>query len=142
MEGRKEAMRVLVEAGADVHLANEKGETPLHGAAWNDHEEAMRVLVEAGADVHLEDEEGCTPLHRAAWNGCVETVDMLLKAGADVNLADDNGCTPLYGAATEDHVEVILEAMWGTGEQETNKGYIYSVLGGPGHCARVLHVGA
>ena len=38
LEGRKEAMRVLVEAGADVGLADKDGWIPLYGAACNNRE--------------------------------------------------------------------------------------------------------
>ena len=35
--GRKEALRMLLEAGAHVNLANKDGWTPLNGAANYDH---------------------------------------------------------------------------------------------------------
>jgi ankyrin repeat protein len=52
--GHVEAMRALVELGADVNAAAAIGHTPLHVAALNGHVEAMRALVELEADAHAE----------------------------------------------------------------------------------------
>jgi ankyrin repeat protein len=76
-------MRVLVEAGVDVNLADIDGCTTLRIAATEGNVETMRVLSEAGADVNLANKDGETPLHRAACGSCVPTVEILLKAGAD-----------------------------------------------------------
>ena len=78
----------------------------------------------------------CTPLFLAAREGREETIRVLM--GGDVHVQDTKGSTPLHWAERHGRVDLV---RWGMGEQET-KGYIYSVLGGPGHCARVLHVGA
>ncbi|MYG38401.1 MAG: hypothetical protein F4162_05305, partial [Synechococcus sp. SB0676_bin_10] len=54
---------------------DEKGETPLHTAAWRSKTPAVvQALLAAGADPNARDEDGRTPLHRAAWSNQVEPV--------------------------------------------------------------------
>lgn len=62
--GDCEAIRLLVEFGADINAKGETGFTPLHCAAEQDREEAVRFLLSLGA--HIEkDEEGNTALELA-----------------------------------------------------------------------------
>ena len=57
-----EAVKLLVELGADVNAINSEGRTALHGAAsvWAD--EIIEFLVAKGANLVVEDKYGQTPL--------------------------------------------------------------------------------
>ncbi|MDQ3331575.1 MAG: ankyrin repeat domain-containing protein, partial [Planctomycetota bacterium] len=60
-----EAVRVLLELGADVNAADENGETAMHGAAYQSRAELVNLLAENGADVSIWDRKnkwGWTPL--------------------------------------------------------------------------------
>ena len=81
--GNLDAMRLLIEAGADVN-ANASLGKPLHEAAEKGNMDAMRLLIEAGADVNAKDEMG-TVLHAVAERGSVDAMRLLIEAGADVN---------------------------------------------------------
>ena len=83
-----EALRMLLEAGADVSAQDWEGSTLLHLAASKGNVAAIRMLLEAGADVNAQDQEGNTPLHLAASGGNVAATRMLLKAGADPEICD------------------------------------------------------
>ena len=97
-----EALRMLLEAGADVNAQGRMSDTPLHIAARVRNIAAIRVLLEAGADVNAQGDNGDTPLHHAARNGDTEALRMLLEAGADVNARQGgNGWTPLDIAKAE-----------------------------------------
>ena len=48
----EEAVRVLIEAGADVNAVNEADFTALHGAAFRGLNEIVQILVENGADIN------------------------------------------------------------------------------------------
>ena len=97
--GTKEAVRALVEAGADVKAQNRVGLTALH-VAWQD-ESVARLLVDRGADVNAKTQLGATPLLVASSaNGTTGVVSLLLDKGAELDAADNRGVTPLIAAAS------------------------------------------
>jgi ankyrin repeat protein len=53
-----EAVRQLVEEGADVEAQDADGDRPLHLAAQNGHLEVVRVLVDTGAHVEAQAPRG------------------------------------------------------------------------------------
>ena len=57
-DGDVEAVRQLVEEGADVEAQDADGDRPLHLAAQDGHLEVVRVLVEAGANVEAQAPNG------------------------------------------------------------------------------------
>jgi len=48
-------MTALIEAGAEINLANRDGETPLHWAAMTGTFLAVKALADAGADLNAQD---------------------------------------------------------------------------------------
>jgi ankyrin repeat protein len=54
------AIRLLVEAGADIDAAGEHGHTPLQEAVGQHKIEAVKVLLELGADASIKNEWGET----------------------------------------------------------------------------------
>ncbi|XP_072301374.1 uncharacterized protein ankrd50l [Eucyclogobius newberryi] len=97
--GHIEAVRLLLDARADVDGCDGEGRTALRAAAWGGHEEIVRILLEYGADFDKADCNGRTPLIAAAYMGHQETVEILLDHGAQVNFADGDGRTALSVAA-------------------------------------------
>ncbi|HEX4593875.1 MAG TPA: ankyrin repeat domain-containing protein [Bryobacteraceae bacterium] len=91
-----EAMRLLVDHGADPDIPTIHGTTPLMAAAgigWGYHYsmnapdswmEAVRYCVQLGADVNAADDKGYTALHGAAYLGNHEMISFLMEKGADV----------------------------------------------------------
>ncbi len=82
MAERTEIVKVLIEAGADVHkktIAGQetlcfmrdaflKGETPLHRAAAYGNEAMIKILLAAGADPSVKDANGDTPISWGSWH--------------------------------------------------------------------------
>ena len=99
--GDPEALRILLEAGADVNARDGNGARPLHRAVYNNNTEALRILLEAGADVNAHDGNGIRPLHRAVYNNNPEALRILLEAGADVNAQGQFGITPLNSVVSQ-----------------------------------------
>lgn len=97
--GHGEAVRLLLDAGADVDGCDGEGRTALRAAAWGGHEEIVRTLLDYGAQVDRADSKGRTPLIAAAYMGHHEVVEILLDNNAEVNLADGDGRTALSVAA-------------------------------------------
>ncbi len=101
-----EAMRILVEAGADPNLTTDAGATPLMvaaGVGWmgnftqnapNSFMEAVRYCLELGNDINAADRRGYTALHGAAGRGDTELVRYLVGQGARVDVLTRAGNSP------------------------------------------------
>ena len=57
----------MIQAGAEVNLADKRGWTPLHQASRHGQVEVIAALLAAGADKTIKDEDGRTP-HDVAKN--------------------------------------------------------------------------
>ena len=104
--GSPEAVKLLLESGAEVNAKNELEATALILGAGNP--EKARMLVEKGADVNAHSKLGRTPLMIAAGcDGCSATVKLLLDKGADPNAKDKQGDTALTAAAWADNSDSV-----------------------------------
>ena len=107
-----EAMRVLIEAGADPLIPSAEGTTPLMVAAGiaifipgedggslpgqeDEVLEAVRLCVELGTDVNATNFRDETALHGAAFRGVNRIVEYLVEHGADLDARTVEGWTPL-----------------------------------------------
>ncbi|KAM0511528.1 hypothetical protein ACHAPE_009781 [Trichoderma viride] len=98
--GRLDAVKLFIERGVDVNLADKKGRTALHWAAVRDNFEMVQYLLKQGASLEIRDDEGYTPALYAAMNGIKSIVETLLDHGADLEYADQRGRTMLSWAAS------------------------------------------
>jgi ankyrin repeat protein len=64
-EGALDSVRVLLDAGADINLADPDGSTPLLVSVVNYHFDVAGLLIERGADLNYADIRGRTPLYAA-----------------------------------------------------------------------------
>lgn len=90
-----DALRALIQHGADVKAVDGFGYTALHHAVLNSG--AIDALVEAGADVDAQDSSGRTPLQYAFERPVMVTSGILalLKRGANVNVQSPEVDSPL-----------------------------------------------
>ncbi len=83
--GEREAVRRLIEAGADLNARNADGNNALWLACVGGHPNIVDMLAEAGIDIDNRNDNGATPLMYAASSGKAAVVERLLARGADVN---------------------------------------------------------
>jgi ankyrin repeat protein len=110
--GSVEAMRLLVEQGADVNAQNDYGSTAL---MWSVSEPSkVRLLLDHGARVNIAAKSGRTPLISAAFTSpSSEVVRLLMAKGAKVDVMDSRHVTPLYAATFANDmatVRLLLDA--------------------------------
>ncbi|TET36164.1 ankyrin repeat domain-containing protein [Candidatus Dependentiae bacterium] len=76
------ALRILVDAKANMNAMDQSGTTPLHIAIRNGKPEAATFLIEHEAQLDTQDKAWNTPLHYAAARGDQEVVKLLIARGA------------------------------------------------------------
>ena len=102
------AVRVLIEAGADVDARNDAGFTPLMVAAEKKVDTGIvSGLIKAGADVDVRNDRGATALMAAAGNENAAAVRTLIEAGADVDARSNSGTTALHHAARKNDTDIV-----------------------------------
>ena len=81
--GRTDAVRLLLDNGAELSRVTNLGETCLHFAAREGHLAAAKLLLDRGADAHAKSRAGCTPLdetRRCQTQASMEVASLLLSA--------------------------------------------------------------
>ena len=98
-EGKINAVKLLLDRGADPNLRDETGASALYCAANWGKVNVVKLLLDRGADPNLKDGIEDTALHHAARDGHDHVVRVLLEARADPNITSEDGDTSLhYGA--------------------------------------------
>lgn len=105
-------IRMLVTAGFDVNVYDERGCTSVwHAVDLNNYEMLKTMLLARDPDVNKADNTCLTPLHIAAMKGNVKMTSLLIKRGADVDKVQLRGSTALIlacRAADYDTVRILL----------------------------------
>jgi ankyrin repeat protein len=99
-----DAVKVLVQAGADLGAKDKKGRTALTYAKEG---KFKRVMAYLEAAYEKQDAAGAMTLREAAATGTVYRAKALLETGADVEGSDEHGQTPLMVAVTAGHLELV-----------------------------------
>lgn len=97
-----EIFKLITDAGRDLSLTNEDGETLLFQAAEERDAETARWLIDHGVSPKQRDKHGNTVLHALFRHGkpvSEELVRLFVRNGADINARGSNGNTALFLAA-------------------------------------------
>jgi ankyrin repeat protein len=109
--GNIDALRALVQKGADVNAAAADGTTALHWASYRDDVASADLLIRAGAAVDAANDLGATPLWTASLNSSETMVRRLLSASANPNAALLSGETPLMVASRSGAAAVVEQLI-------------------------------
>jgi ankyrin repeat protein len=89
----EQAVKTLLDAGANINAVNEADFTALHGAAFRGLNEVIQILVERGANINARDYRGRTPYRLAEgskqsfqFQAYPETAAFLKNLGANTRL--------------------------------------------------------
>lgn len=101
MSGTPEAIKSLLDSGANPNACDEHSLGFLHWSVRLGRVDAVKILLDAGADVNIQANDGATPLSDATYaaTNSTDLMEILLDAGADHSTRDSRGATPLWSAA-------------------------------------------
>jgi ankyrin repeat protein len=103
-------LKQLVQAGAQLNVADELGNTALHRAVMKGDEGIVLYLIKKGARVRAANKTGETPLHIASAEGQERVVQILIESGASTSAKNTEGQTPADIAAFPRIVHLLNEA--------------------------------
>ncbi|KAH0562342.1 hypothetical protein GP486_002968 [Trichoglossum hirsutum] len=107
-EQHEEAVRMLLDHGANPDKMLKNSWTSVLYAVKIGHYKILRVMVDRGADLRVTCQpEGWTALHIACREGHRLIVKLLLEAGSEVSARDASGATPLQLATAAGHTSII-----------------------------------
>ena len=116
-EGDMDAVRTLVEGGADVNQTTNYGWTALLTAVQNRYYRIATYLMENGADPNIANDGGWTPLYIATDNRNIEGGDYpVRRPDMDhmelIELLLDNGADPNLRMASSTETRTIFTHQW------------------------------
>ncbi|WP_082347116.1 ankyrin repeat domain-containing protein [Bacillus sp. FJAT-18017] len=106
-----ETVEMLIEAGANINVQNEQGQTPTMIAAYHNDVETAKVLIKAGADVNKQDDMKNNPFLYAGAEGYLDILRLTIQAGADPAITNRYGGTALIPASEHGYTEVVIELL-------------------------------
>lgn len=118
LAGNLEVAKMLLVAGANINIQNDKGLTPLmlimssfEGVQQDQAKESLRAVVrfilQNGAQVDVTDAKGKTALFYAVEQKDTPAIDLLLTAGANINHKNNAGETAIFLPAKEGNIEMV-----------------------------------
>ncbi len=96
----------LMQIVQNISATDEKGNTPLFHAIYQNRIDIVWLLLLNGAEINVTNQDGDTPLIIASWIGRLEIVGLLLRFCANINATWENGLTALMYAIQHNHTDI------------------------------------
>lgn len=107
LHGHKEASRLLLQHGADIHIKGSDGFLPLHIAARYGYASLIKDLSDDSI-INAPTPTGSTALHLAVSSNQLESVQVLVELKARINVRNNYGDTPLHIAVNCNYRDIII----------------------------------
>jgi len=107
-----DAVKALLEKGADVNEPAYTTKTPLHYASHSRNKDILKLMLIEGAELEAKTEQGFTPLSYAIGLNHPDNCQILLEAGADVDAIDNwkrTGLNVTAGLGLPEVTAILLE---------------------------------
>lgn len=106
-EGDIETILELLEAGTDINVTDNHGNTAVMTATQKNNVDTVKVLIEQGADINIRNDNQDNVLLYAGAEGLLEILKLAIEASADPTLTNRYGGTALIPAADRGHVDIV-----------------------------------
>lgn len=113
LNGKKDFITMLLLAGADINLTNDKGQTPLMALISQATSNTVTLsdmvtfFIVNGADLSLVDLKGENVIFYAVRTGNEPLIKNLIAQGADINARNAKGDSPLFKAVEADNQKMV-----------------------------------
>jgi len=105
--GRPDALKALIELGAQVNSQQNDKFSGIQWAAHNNHSACVKILLDNNADTEILSSSDYTALLRASQAGNVAPTKLLVEAKCNIEHTDTAGYTALMRAAQYGHPAVV-----------------------------------
>ncbi|VDI79707.1 Hypothetical predicted protein [Mytilus galloprovincialis] len=132
----------LINNGCPINKANNKGETAVFHATFNNNLNLIDILMRYGANIDTWTTKGTSALYVACLKGYVSIAKRFLQSGAKCNMYSDSD-SPLFAACSEGHTSIVIELLkFKANVNEKNRnGYApLHIACGNGHSEIVTHL--
>ena len=107
----KEDVHEALTGGANVHIRDGDGYTPLHSACRRGYYDVAMSLIDNGADLHARSDDLNTPLHSVYSRGGIELAMALIARGANI-YAENQYQQPPPVALSHPETVALFDHLW------------------------------
>lgn len=138
-QGNDLLVKSLIQAGSNIAVENDIGQSALHAAAMGGHAETVKYLLQAGAINTREDKRGNLALHDAVTFGHTTVAKILIETSpASIGQCNVNGDSPLDLAVRKGHEEVVALLSGHSEDSIRGASLIYALKKGHQKTVKVL----
>ena len=113
-QGNIDALKFLINYGADINVLTSRNLNVLHYAAQGNQPNSLvyfYLFHKDKIDLEITDKGGSTPLHWASYSSSAEMALYLINYGVDINKKDKNGNTPLHLAVIKNSYKMVQKLL-------------------------------
>ena len=110
-KGQIDAVKVLIEFGANIYCKNSSGLDVVHLCAQGNYAEILVYFNEISVMLSNTDNKGGTPLHWAAYMGSFNVLSLLISLRVNKNIRDSEGRTPLHLGVMAGNEKVVRKLI-------------------------------